>query len=78
MALNTEQGMEKTVPADAAEFPPQVGKDCGPRLFQTIDELSARHGNATGTKHRMMQAAVALIGGSLLFAALYALILLLE
>jgi hypothetical protein len=50
----------------------------GVHLFQTIDALHARHGNAQRANDRVMHATVALTGGFLLFFALYALILLLE
>ena len=79
MTLDTEQRIERAVPAQkAGKPPPQVGEERGYRLFQTMDELRARLGNRTGTKHWVMHAAAALIGGSLLFAALYAVILFLE
>lgn len=79
MTLDTEQRIETTAPAEtAAKPPPDVQTERGHSLFQTMDELRARHGNAEGTKERVMHAAAALIGGSLLFAALYAAILFLE
>lgn len=79
MTLDTEQRIQSTAPAEASAKPPPVTtEDCGYRLFQTMDELNARHGNAFGTNQRMMHAAAALIGGSLMFAALYAVILFLE
>ena len=77
MILETEQRIETTAPIDStAKPPPHPERVC--RLFQTIDELHARHGNATRTKDRVMHAAAAFIVGSLLFAALYGVILLQE
>ncbi len=79
MTLDTEQRIERTAPAEtAAKPPPPAGGERSYRLFQTMDELRTRNGNRTDTKQRMMQAAAALIGGSLLFAALYAVILFVE
>ncbi len=79
MTFDTEQHIETTAPAaSAAKPPPPLGEERGYRLFETMDELRARHGNATGRKHRMMHAAAALLGGALLFASLYAVILFLE
>ena len=79
MTLDTEQLIETTAPAETvAKPPPDVQTERGHSLFQTMDELRASHGNAEGAKERVMHAAAALIGGSLLFAALYAVILFLE
>lgn len=79
MTLDTEQRIERTASAQAAERPPPpAAGERGYRLFQTMDELRARHGDASGTKHRVMNAAAALIGGALLFAALYTVILFLQ
>lgn len=79
MALDTEQRIKGPFPAETVvKPPPQVGEERDDRLFQTMDELRARHSNGMGTKHRIMHAAAALVGGSLLFAALSALILFLE
>jgi hypothetical protein len=77
MTLDTERPVEPTAPAENSAKPP-LHPERGHRLFQTMDELHVRHGNATHTKDRVMRAAVAFIGGSLLFAALYAVILFLE
>lgn len=77
MTLDTEQRIE--TPAEtAAKPPPRAGEERGYRLFQTMDELRTRHGGAQRTKHRILHAAAALAGGSLLFAVLYAVILFLE
>jgi hypothetical protein len=79
MTHDTEQRIKGTVPAETvAKPPPQVGEERDAGLFQTMDELRARHSNGMGAKHRIMHAAAALVGGSLLFATLYALILFLE
>jgi len=77
MTLDTEQRIETMAPAESAAKPPPPSER-GYRLFQTMDELHVRHGTATRTKDRVMHAAVAFVGGSLLFAALYAVILFLE
>lgn len=79
MTFDTEQRIEPTAPAETnVKPPPYAGEESGHHLFQTMDELRARHGNPTGRKHRTTYAAVALVGGSLLFVALYAVILFLE
>ena len=79
MTLDTEQRIERTVPAQtAAKPPPQLAEERGFRPFQTMDELRARHGVQTGTKHRVLRTAAAMLGGLLLFGALYAVILFLE
>ncbi len=77
MTRDTEERIE--TPAEtAAKPPPSTAEERGYRLFQTMDELRVRHGSAAGTKDRLLHAAAALVGGSLLFAALYAVILFLE
>ena len=79
MTSDTEQRIEPTAPAETnMKPPPHVGEESGHHLFQTMDELRARHGNPMGPRHRTTYAAVALVGGSLLFVALYAAILFLE
>lgn len=77
MTLDTEQRIDTPGEA-AAKPPPRTAEDRGYRLFQAMDELSARHGTGVRTEHRLLLAAAALAGGSLLFAALYATILFLE
>ena len=77
MTLDTEQRID--TPAETtATPPPRTAEDRRYHLFQTIDELRARHGPCVHTKHRLLNAAAALAGGWLLFAALYAIILFLE
>lgn len=79
MTLDTEQRIETTAPAESsAKPPPYIEGERAHRLFQDIEELHVRHGNARRTKDRVMHATVALVAGSLLFAALYAAILFLE
>ena len=79
MTLDTEQRIEPTPPLEtSAKPPPRFEGEPSDRLFQTLDELHRRHGTAPGTEHRVMHTAVALIGGALLFASLYAVILFLE
>jgi hypothetical protein len=73
MRLDTEQPIVEAAPAEACAKPPPRVSDL--RLFQTMDELRSRHGEATGMKQRIMYAAGALLAGTLLFAALYGLIL---
>jgi len=77
MTLDTERCID--TPAETAAKPAaRTAEGRGHRLFQTMDELRARHGTVARTKHRLLHAAAALAGGSLLFAALYAIILFLE
>lgn len=77
MTLDTEPCID--TPAETAATPAaHTAEHRGYRLFQTMDELRARHGTITRMKHRLLHAAAALAGGSLLFAALYAIILFLE
>ena len=79
MTLDTEERMETTAPAESAAKPPPVPKQGrGAHLFQTMAQLRARHGQAMCPKGRAMHVAVALLGGAMLFAALYAVILFLE
>lgn len=79
MTLDTEQPIKTTASAQtAAKPPPHIGEERGHRLFQTIDELHVRHGNRERTTDRVMHVVVALVGGLLLFPALYAVILFLE
>ena len=79
MTLDTEQRNETTPAVEtSAKPPPYFEGDRSDRLFQTVDELHGRHGTARGRGHRVMHTVVALIGGALLFASLYAVILLLE
>jgi hypothetical protein len=79
MTLDTEQRIETTPPAEtSAKPPPHFGGDRGYRMFQTMNELRGRHGTAPGAGHRVMHTALALTGGALLFASLYAVILFLE
>ncbi len=79
MTLDTEQRIETTAPAETvAKPPPRTTEERRYHLFQTMDELRDRHGTAARTKYRLMHIAAALAGGSLLFAALYAVILFLE
>jgi hypothetical protein len=77
MTIDTEQRIE-TSAETAGKPPPRTAEDRGYRLFQTMGELRARHGTGARTKHRLLHAAAALAGGSLLFATLYAIILFLE
>jgi hypothetical protein len=77
MTLDTER--TETQDIDTANLPPHTGrKERGYHLFQTIEELHARHGNAKRAKDRVMHATGALTAGLLLFVALYTLILLFE
>ncbi len=61
MILDTERRVETTAPPESTAKPPPHSER-GYRLFQTIDELHVRHGNATRTKDGVMHAAVAFIG----------------
>lgn len=72
MILQTEQRTDSVAPAGT---PPRAAAEGGLRLFQTMDELRARHGGAAGTKQRMIRLVTALFAGSLLFGALYFVIL---
>jgi hypothetical protein len=77
MTADTEQRIE--TPAKTAAKPsPRAAEQTGYRLFQTMDELRTGHRGAWRTKERILHVAVALAGGALLFAALYAGILFLE
>lgn len=76
MRLDTEQRIVEASLAEACAKPPPRVSDL--RLFQTMDELRARHGETTAMKQRIMHAAGALLAGTLLFAALYGVILFLE
>ena len=79
MLIDTEQRMQTTMPAEtAAKPPPDILDEKRYQLFQTMEGLRSRHGEMQGTKDRLVHAAAAIIGGSVLFAALYALILFLE
>ena len=79
MTFDTEQRIETTPAVEtSAKPPPHFEGDRSDRLFQTVDELHGRHGTAPGAGHRVMNTVVALIGGALLFASLYAVILFLE
>lgn len=79
MTLDTEQRRNSTAPAEASgKPPPHIREEHGYSLFQSMDQLRVRHGDAASTGRRMMHGAVALSAGLLLFAALYAVILFLE
>ena len=79
MRVDTEQRIETTpVVETSAKPPPHFEGDRSDFLFQTVDELHGRHGTSPGAGHRVMNTVVALIGGALLFASLYAVILFLE
>ncbi len=77
MTLDTEQRI--ATPAKTAAKPaPRAVEESEYRLFQTMDELRTRHGGARSTKERILHAAAALAGGSLLFTGLYAVVLFLQ
>lgn len=58
--------------------PPPESELRGRQLFQTIDELHVRHGNLPATKDRLYLWGGGLLVGSLVFGALYLMILFLE
>jgi len=78
MTPDVQQGVE--TPAEiAAKPPPRAAEERVYGLFQTMDELQTRHGGRRAAyKDRVLHVAAALAGGSLLFAAVYAVILFLE
>lgn len=79
MTLDTEQRTDRMAPVAAiAKPPPHTMEEQGGSLFQSMDELRTRHADAEGTGQRIMQWAMALLTGLLLFAILYGVILFLE
>jgi hypothetical protein len=76
MRVDTEPQIVEVAPAEVYTKPPPRVSDL--RLFQTMDELRARHGEPKGMRQRIMHAAGALAAGTLLFIALYGIILSLE
>jgi hypothetical protein len=75
MTLDTEK-RTVTAPAEAcAKPPPLITEEL---LFPTIDELRTRHVEPREMVDLVTHAAVALVVGTLLFAALYCLILFME
>jgi hypothetical protein len=79
MTLDTEQRSETTQAVETgAKPPPHFEGERSDCLFQTVDELHGSHGTAPRGGHRVIHMVVSLIGGALLFAFLYAVILLLE
>lgn len=79
MTQQTEQRAEEmTVRAILAKPPPRESERCETQLFQTMDELRVRHGNLPATKDRLYLWGGGLLVGSLVFGALYLMILFLE
>ncbi len=80
MTLQTDQLMKEAASVETTANPPPRTSAAAfdGHLFQTIDELRARHIDAPNTRQRMIHLIVALLAGSALFAGLYALMLFVE
>jgi hypothetical protein len=78
MTQQIEHAEETALTTTRTKPPPPESGMRGRQLFQTIDELHVRHGNLPATKDRLYLWGGGLLVGSLVFGALYLMILFLE
>jgi hypothetical protein len=78
MTQQIEHAEEAALTTTRTKPPPLESELRGKQLFQAIDELHVRHGNLPATKDRLYLWGGGLLVGSLVFGALYLMILFLE
>lgn len=79
MTYSTDQRTdEKSLREVLAKPPPPIEEGRETPLFQTMDELHVRHGNLPATRDRLYHWGGGFLIGSIVFGALYLMILFLE